>query len=111
MELKIAASLFCACVTVFNALRISKVPPTGRVAVVGIGGLGYLALQFARTRGVHVTGHSPKKKKRPLVSVLMTFCPERILHLKNYVFLLVSIGKSHGFVRWTEVFQRICCRW
>lgn len=37
MEPKYAGPLFCAGVTVFNALYTSKISPTGRVAVIGIG--------------------------------------------------------------------------
>ncbi|KAG1401708.1 hypothetical protein G6F60_006205 [Rhizopus arrhizus] len=58
----------CAGITVFNALYTSGVRPTDRVAVVGIGGLGHLALQFARAWGCHVTAisGSPDKKEEAL---------------------------------------------
>lgn len=58
---KEAAPLMCAGLTVFTALWKSKIPPTGRVAVIGIGGLGHLALAFARAWGCHVTAisHTP----------------------------------------------------
>ncbi|KAF7721726.1 hypothetical protein EC973_004262 [Apophysomyces ossiformis] len=64
MEAKHAGPLMCAGITVFNCLYQAKVLPTARVAVVGIGGLGHLALQFARAWGCHVTAisHSPHKK-------------------------------------------------
>ncbi len=42
-----AAPLLCAGITTFNALRTSGAPAGGRVAVLGIGGLGHLGLQFA----------------------------------------------------------------
>ncbi|ORZ00644.1 chaperonin 10-like protein [Syncephalastrum racemosum] len=63
-----AAPLMCAGVTVFTALYQAKLPPTAHVAVVGIGGLGHLALQFARAWGFHVTAisHSPNKKEECL---------------------------------------------
>lgn len=44
----------CAGVTVFNSLRNMKVPPPAIVAVVGIGGLGHLAIQFAAKSGYTV---------------------------------------------------------
>lgn len=51
----------CAGLTVFTALWKSQIPPTGRVAVIGIGGLGHLSLKFARAWGLHVTAisHTP----------------------------------------------------
>jgi D-arabinose 1-dehydrogenase-like Zn-dependent alcohol dehydrogenase len=42
-----AGPLLCAGVTTFQALRESDTPAGGRVAILGIGGLGHLAVQFA----------------------------------------------------------------
>ncbi|KAG2219265.1 hypothetical protein INT45_000041 [Circinella minor] len=60
-----AAPLMCAGLTVFTALHIAQVPPTAHVAIVGIGGLGHIGLQFARAWGCHVTAisHTPSKKE------------------------------------------------
>jgi propanol-preferring alcohol dehydrogenase len=49
-----AAPLFCAGVTSYRALKQAGVGPGQRVAVVGIGGLGHLALQIARALGAEV---------------------------------------------------------
>jgi D-arabinose 1-dehydrogenase-like Zn-dependent alcohol dehydrogenase len=46
-----AAPLLCAGVTTFNAIRSSGVRPGGRVAVLGLGGLGHLGVQFAAKLG------------------------------------------------------------
>ena len=45
-------------ITVYNPMRIYGVNPSSRVGVVGIGGLGHLALQFARVFGAEVTAFS-----------------------------------------------------
>jgi alcohol dehydrogenase, propanol-preferring len=50
-----AAPLFCAGVTVFRALRQAKITAGQRLAIFGIGGLGHLAVQFARELGAEVT--------------------------------------------------------
>lgn len=47
ITLRDAAPLFCAGVTVFTPFRLAGFQPGDRVAVVGIGGLGHLGLQFA----------------------------------------------------------------
>lgn len=58
-----AGPLFCGGITVFNPLVQFGVSPTARVAVIGIGGLGHLALQFCRAWGCHVTAcTSPGKE-------------------------------------------------
>jgi alcohol dehydrogenase/propanol-preferring alcohol dehydrogenase len=50
-----AAPTLCAGFTVWAALRRAEPKPAARVAVVGIGGLGHLALQYAKAAGFHVT--------------------------------------------------------
>lgn len=55
--------LFCGGLTVFNPLVESEVCPTARVAVVGIGGLGHMAIQFARAWGCEVTAFSTSPDK------------------------------------------------
>src|ERR1700756_4997777 len=46
-----AAPMGCAGVTTYNALRHTKALPGDRVAILGVGGLGHLGLQFARAMG------------------------------------------------------------
>jgi alcohol/geraniol dehydrogenase (NADP+) len=60
-----ATPLFCAGSTIFNALYQCSVKANERVAIVGIGGLGHLGLQFAKAMGCHVTAvsHTPEKEK------------------------------------------------
>ncbi|MGJ8655561.1 MAG: NADPH-dependent aldehyde reductase Ahr [Akkermansiaceae bacterium] len=58
-----AGPLFCGGVTVFNPIIQSNVKPTDRVAVVGIGGLGHLALQFLNAWGCDVTAFSTTPDK------------------------------------------------
>lgn len=47
-----AGPLLCGGVTVFTPLKVFQVRPIDRVGVVGIGGLGHLALQFAKAWGM-----------------------------------------------------------
>ncbi|WNE97286.1 NAD(P)-dependent alcohol dehydrogenase [Streptomyces luomodiensis] len=58
-----AAPLLCAGITVFSAVVRYGVRPTDRVAVVGVGGLGHLALQFLAKWGCHVTAISTTAAK------------------------------------------------
>jgi D-arabinose 1-dehydrogenase-like Zn-dependent alcohol dehydrogenase len=48
-----AAPLLCAGITTFNALRNSSARPGDVVAILGIGGLGHLGVQFANRMGFH----------------------------------------------------------
>lgn len=47
----------------FSAIYQGNVRPTDRIAIVGIGGLGHLGLQFARAWGCHVTAISTSRSK------------------------------------------------
>ena len=49
-----AAPLTCAGVTTYKAVKVSGARPSDLVAVFGIGGLGHLALQYARIAGATV---------------------------------------------------------
>jgi NADPH2:quinone reductase len=59
-----AAPLLCAGVTTYNALRHSDARPGDLVAVVGVGGLGHLGVQYARAAGFETVAvsHSPDKR-------------------------------------------------
>lgn len=59
-----AAPLLCAGTTVFSPLLENQVLPTHRVAVVGVGGLGHLAIQFLARWGCAVTAISTTPAKR-----------------------------------------------
>ena len=57
------APLLCGGITVYSPLRNLLARPSSRVGVVGIGGLGHMALQFARAFGCEVTAFSTSKDK------------------------------------------------
>ena len=49
-----AAPVLCAGVTVYKGLKETEVKPAEWVAISGIGGLGHMAVQYARAMGMHV---------------------------------------------------------
>jgi uncharacterized zinc-type alcohol dehydrogenase-like protein len=59
-----AGPLFCGGITVFNPIVQFGVRPTDRVGVIGIGGLGHMALQFLRAWGCDVTAFTSSASKR-----------------------------------------------
>ncbi|TWU22019.1 Aldehyde reductase Ahr [Novipirellula galeiformis] len=63
IEVASAGPLFCGGLTVFNPLVQFDVAPTARVGVVGIGGLGHLALMFLKAWGCEVTAISRTRAK------------------------------------------------
>lgn len=65
-----AAPLMCAGITTFNALRESHARPGDLVAVLGVGGLGHLGIQFAAKMGFEVAAIARGTDKEPLAKKL-----------------------------------------
>jgi alcohol/geraniol dehydrogenase (NADP+) len=64
LDYKKAGPLFCGGITVFNPIVQNNVQPTDRVGVIGIGGLGHLALAFLNKWGCEVTAFTSSDSKR-----------------------------------------------
>lgn len=64
------APLMCAGITTFNALRNSGARPGDLVAVLGLGGLGHLGVQYATKMGFRTVGIARGKDKEPLARKL-----------------------------------------
>lgn len=65
-----AAPIMCAGITTFNALRHSGARAGDTVAVLGLGGLGHLALQFAAKMGFRTVAIARGRDKEPLAENL-----------------------------------------
>ncbi len=68
MSSEVAAVLMCAGITVYSPLRSYAARPAQNIGIIGVGGLGHLALQFARALDYEVTAisSSPEKKEQAL---------------------------------------------
>jgi D-arabinose 1-dehydrogenase-like Zn-dependent alcohol dehydrogenase len=65
-----AAPIFCAGFTVFSGYRNAQPRPGERIGVIGIGGLGHLAIQYAKAMGHEVVAITGSADKRDLVKKL-----------------------------------------
>jgi alcohol dehydrogenase/propanol-preferring alcohol dehydrogenase len=65
-----AGPLMCAGITTYNSLRNSGARPGDLVAVLGVGGLGHLGVQFAARMGFKTVAIARGKDKGPLVKKL-----------------------------------------
>jgi D-arabinose 1-dehydrogenase-like Zn-dependent alcohol dehydrogenase len=65
-----AGPLMCAGITTFNSLRNSGARPGALVAVLGIGGLGHLGIQFAANMGFRTVAIARGMDKEPLARKL-----------------------------------------
>ena len=89
-----AGPLFCGGITVFNPILEFDVRPTDRVGVIGIGGLGHLALQFLNKWGCEVTAFSSNPEKS---SELKALGAHRIVNSKDSEALKAEAG-SYNFI-------------
>ncbi len=64
VDMASAGPLFCGGITVFNPLLQFGVRPTDRVGVIGIGGLGHMAVQFFKAWGCEVTAFTSSASKK-----------------------------------------------
>jgi propanol-preferring alcohol dehydrogenase len=65
-----AGPLTCAGVTTYKAIKVAKVAPAETVAVFGVGGLGHLAVQYARIAGGFVIAVDVEDTKLAMASEL-----------------------------------------
>lgn len=81
LPLDAASPLLCAGITTYSPLKHWKAGPGKKVAIVGMGGLGHVAIQFASALGAEVTvlSRSLNKKKRPYHLVQKTILLQVIL--------------------------------
>lgn len=92
-----AGPMFCGGITVFNPIVQCGVQPTDRVGVIGIGGLGHLALKFLHAWGCEVTAFSSGKgdelKALGAHKVVATRDKAALKRLAGYFdFLLVTVN-------------------
>jgi len=64
IDIKKAGPLLCGGITVFNPIILAGVKPTDKVGVIGIGGLGHMALKFLNKWGCEVVAFSSNPDKK-----------------------------------------------
>lgn len=107
------APLLCAGITTYSPLRHWKVGPGMKVGVVGLGGLGHMALKFAHSFGAHVVQFttSPGKKQDALrlgadEVVISTDSAAMNAHKKTFDFILDAVSAPHSLDAYTVLLKR-----
>jgi uncharacterized zinc-type alcohol dehydrogenase-like protein len=104
LPLKGVAPLLCAGITTYSPLRHWKVKKGDKVAVVGLGGLGHMAVKLASAMGAEVTmlSRSPEKAKDAdklgAHHFELTTDPENMKRLKGtYDLIIDTVSASHDY--------------
>jgi uncharacterized zinc-type alcohol dehydrogenase-like protein len=107
-----AAPLLCGGVTVFAPMRRWGVRAGSRVGVIGIGGLGHLALRFARAMGAVVTAFTSSPDKRDEAQRLgahdvtsSTVAREILGHKKELDFLLCTVPARVDWISYLQTLK------
>ncbi|MEZ4299795.1 MAG: NAD(P)-dependent alcohol dehydrogenase [Polyangiaceae bacterium] len=64
VDARTAGPLMCGGITVVSPLLQHRILPTASVGVIGVGGLGHMAIKFARAWGCHVTAFTSTEAKQ-----------------------------------------------
>jgi uncharacterized zinc-type alcohol dehydrogenase-like protein len=96
MDLKGAAPLLCAGITTWSPLRHWKVTKGSKVAVIGLGGLGHMALKLAHAMGAEVTlftrspGKEADARRLGAHHVVLSTQPEQMETVKSTFDLIID---------------------
>ncbi len=99
-----AAPLLCAGITTYSPLRHWKVGKGHKIGIIGLGGLGHMAIKFAASFGAEVTvlSTSPNKKDDALKlgahNFIVTKDEEQVKSVTNtFDFILDTLSASHDY--------------
>ena len=108
-----AAPLLCAGITTYSPLRHWNVGPGQKVGVVGLGGLGHMALKFAHSFGAHVTcfttsaGKIADAKRLGADEVILSSSPEEMEKAAGtFNFILDTVSAPHDLGAYINLLQR-----
>jgi len=113
LDLAATAPLLCAGITTYSPLKHWNVQPGQNVGVVGLGGLGHMALKFAHAFGAHVTqfttspGKEADAKRLGADEVVLTRDPEALKSLAGtFHFILDTVSAPHDLNLYLNMLKR-----
>ena len=113
LDLAGVAPLLCAGITTYSPLRHWNVKPGHKVGVVGLGGLGHMALKFAKAFGAHVVQFTTSAakiddaKRLGADEVVMSRVPEEMkAHAGSFDFILDTVSAPHDLGQFLGLLKR-----
>jgi len=105
MKPEYAAPLFCAGITAYKAVKAAEPQKNKKIAVFGIGGVGHMAIQFAKIEGCEVSGVSRKEKHLEVAKKLGA--DNAFVYSSDQKQFLQSVNKKYGLFDAAIVFAPI----
>ena len=96
VDLVQVAPILCAGVTTYKGLKMTEARPGNWVVVSGVGGLGHVAVQYARAMGLHVAAVDVDDRKLDLARRLGAAVVANARTTDPVAFLKKEIGGAHG---------------
>lgn len=113
LDLAGVAPLLCAGITTYSPLRHWKVGPGMKVGIIGLGGLGHMALKFAHSFGAHTVQltTSPKKvedaKRLGADEVVISKDAEQMKkHAGSFDFIIDAVSAPHAMEPYLELLKQ-----
>ncbi|HSH96682.1 MAG TPA: NAD(P)-dependent alcohol dehydrogenase [Methyloradius sp.] len=113
LELAAVAPLLCAGITTYSPLRHWKIGKGDKVGVVGLGGLGHMAVKFAHAFGAHVVlfttsaGKAEDAKRLGADEVVISKNPDEMnAHALSFDFILNTVAAPHNLDQFMSLLKR-----
>ena len=113
LDLAAVAPLLCAGITTYSPLRHWKVGAGSKVGIVGLGGLGHMAVKLAHAMGAHVVLFTTSQdkavdaKRLGADEVIISKNPDEMnAHAKSFDFILNTVAASHNLDVFTALLKR-----
>lgn len=113
LDLAAVAPLLCAGITTYSPLKHWRVGPGQKVGVVGLGGLGHMALKFARAFGAEVVLFTTSANKKDDAlrlgahEVVLSKDPEAVAaHANSFDFILDTVSAPHDLNPYLNLLKR-----
>ena len=105
MNSEYAAPLFCAGITAYKAVKAAEPEKNKKIAIFGIGGVGHMAIQFAKIQGCEVNAVSRKEKHLDVAKKIGA--DNAFVYSSNQEQFLQNVNKNYGLFDAAIVFAPV----
>jgi len=113
LDLAATAPLLCAGITTYSPLRHWKVGPSQKVGIVGLGGLGHMAVKFSKALGAETAVFTRSQSKRADAErlgahhvILSENADEVQKHVNSFDFILDTVSAPHDVNAYLNLLKR-----